>query len=396
MLLTRSGSNADGKVQPVRIAYGVFGYGRGHATRTAAVLPELVRRHSVLVFAGGEAYETLANSYPVVRIPTLGYRYRGDRRSNYLTIRHNVWHLLDIAFGGPTTQAVLREMQDFRPDVVISDAEPWTQRVARRLRVPRISFDHFGVMAYCRLPMPLLDRIRSIRDVAVYRWMMRGPQRMIVSSFYDAPPARDGVQVVGPMLRDEVLQARPVRGQHLLVYLNNGAHQFSPAVERALREVGVPALIYGTPRRGADGNLDFRPLSNLPFVEDLATCRAVISTAGNQLMGEALHLGKPMLVMPEDCVEQRLNAKAVERLGIGVQVRASAFNSKCLQAFLEREGEFLVAIRAAARDGRREAVETIERFLTELVPVLGEASAALQGPHGGERPIAATSTDAAA
>jgi UDP:flavonoid glycosyltransferase YjiC (YdhE family) len=39
----------------MRIAHGVFGYGRGHATRAAAVLPELETRHEVRIFAGGDA-----------------------------------------------------------------------------------------------------------------------------------------------------------------------------------------------------------------------------------------------------------------------------------------------------------------------------------------------------
>ncbi|MBN2447789.1 MAG: hypothetical protein JXO22_13745, partial [Phycisphaerae bacterium] len=52
----------------MRIAYGVMGYGRGHATRTAAVLPTLMRRHDVLVLGGRDAYAALSADYPVVRI----------------------------------------------------------------------------------------------------------------------------------------------------------------------------------------------------------------------------------------------------------------------------------------------------------------------------------------
>jgi hypothetical protein len=37
----------------MRILYGVFGYGRGHATRALSVLPELMERHEVTVLAGG-------------------------------------------------------------------------------------------------------------------------------------------------------------------------------------------------------------------------------------------------------------------------------------------------------------------------------------------------------
>jgi uncharacterized protein (TIGR00661 family) len=351
----------------VRISYGIFGYGRGHATRSGAVLPELCRRHEVQIFAGGDAYDALFTRYPLIRIPTLGYAYAtGAKRSNYLTLRKNIWNALDILFGGPVSQSIMKEMQDFRPDVVISDAEPWTHGVARRLGVPRIGFDHFGIMVYCRPDIPWGDRVSSRRDVFVYRTLMGQPERVIVSSFYDAPTRHSGVRVIGPILRDEVLRMRPRRGSHLLAYFNKGEHQYTPHVEYALRKIGLPILVYGVPRCGVDGQLTYRPPSDLPFLEDMASCRAIISTAGNQLVGEAMHLGKPLLVTPEDCVEQRLNAAALARLGIGQQVRHADFSAAVIEEFLAREEEWRENIRRHARDGRSEALATIEQFITEL------------------------------
>jgi uncharacterized protein (TIGR00661 family) len=124
--------------------------------------------------------------------------------------------------------------------------------------------------------------------------------------------------------------------------------------------------VYGTPRQGSAGKLSFRSPSNLPFLEDLARCRALLSTAGNQLMGEALHLGKPLLVTPEDCVEQRLNAAAVARLGVGRQVRHQDFSAAVIREFLGDEATYRANIARAARDGRAEALAAIERFIHEL------------------------------
>ena len=39
----------------MRIAYGVMGYGRGHAMRTLSVLPELMKEHEITVFTAGDA-----------------------------------------------------------------------------------------------------------------------------------------------------------------------------------------------------------------------------------------------------------------------------------------------------------------------------------------------------
>lgn len=364
----------------MRIAYGIHGYGRGHATRALAVLPELARRHDLLILAGGDAYDATFEQYPVLRIPTLGYHYRqSGTRSNYLTFTRNAPAVLDVFLHGPAFQMIEDAFRDFRPNVVVADAEPWTHAVAAHTRVPRIGFDHFGVLAYCRPAMNWSDRIVAERDAWVYRKLMGQPERVIVSSFYDAPPRRDGVTFVGTLLRDEVFRVRSERGEFLLAYFNKGVHLFSRRVEQALLDCGSPVKVYGTGRRGTDRNLEFCPPSNIAFLEDLAACRAVISTAGNQLVGEAVHFGKPMLVMPEDCVEQRVNARALEEMGIGMQVSQRNMSVSVVRDFLAQLARFESAIRRASRDGRRESIAAIERFaheLTGIAPATAQESAA--------------------
>ncbi|RMF81071.1 MAG: hypothetical protein D6744_07545 [Planctomycetota bacterium] len=360
----------------MRIAYGVHGYGRGHATRALAVLPELRRRHALLILAGGDAYEALRNDYPVLQLPTLGYYYRrSGTRSNYLTAKHNLPGVLDLMLRGPTLQMVEAALRRFRADAAICDAEPWTHRAARRLGVPRIGFDHFGVMAYCRPEMRWVDRLIGLRDVWVYRWLMQRPERVLVSSFFDAPPRRRGVRRIRTLLRPEVYQVRAGHGDHLLVYFNKGQYLFSDRVRRALHEAGLPARVYGVGRVGSSGNLVFRMPGNTTFLADLASCRAVVSTAGNQLVGEAIHFGKPMLVMPEDCVEQRVNARAVERLGIGRQVHQSRFSAEEIHSFLRDERMFRRCISRLGGDGRAEALAAIEEFLSELTELSTERTA---------------------
>jgi len=351
----------------MRILYGVFGYGRGHATRALSVLPELRRRHDVVVVAGGDAYDAIAPEHPVVRIPTLRYGYRADgKRSLSRTLGENLSHVADVALGGAGYREVARVIRDVRPDVAVCDAEPWSHAAAARIGLPRISFDHFGVLAYCRPPIAFGDRLRSFRDVLAYRALMGKPDRVIVSSFYAASPRDPRIRFVGPLLRPEVSSRTAKQGEHLLVYLNRGAYQFTRQVERALRQLALPVVVYGTPRRGVDGNLTFRAPSNEVFLDDLASCRAVFSTAGNQLVGEALWFDKPMLVMPEHTVEQRLNAAAVDRLGIGRQVRHCDVTGDIVARFLADEHAYRGAMRNAVRDGRPAALSAIEGFAREL------------------------------
>ncbi len=354
----------------MRILYGVHGYGRGHATRTFAVLPHLTKNHQVLVLAGGDAFPALSHDYPTVRIPTLGFAYgqKSGQRSNFQTFRRNISAILDIFFKGPVFDMVREIVADFAPDVIISDAESWTHSVAHSLRIPRISFDHIGILAYCRPPIDWQDRVEAWLDAQVYRGLMGQPDRILVSSFYPAPPSRPTVRVVGTLPRQAVRNVSPTVGDHVLAYFNRGDEQLSPRILETFEALDRPIHIYGSSRQGRQGRLTFLPQSNLPFLEDLASCFAVVSTAGNQLIGEAAFLGKPCLVIPERCVEQRMNAAAVQRLGIGVKLTPRTFTLKNVQRFLNQRDDYVKNIAQVSQDGLPAAIEALEAFFQELAP----------------------------
>ncbi len=351
----------------LRIAYGVHGYGRGHATRALTVLPELTKRHEVLVLAGGDAHDPLAADYDVVRVPYVRYYYRRPgKRSTYLTATHGISAIMDIRFAGPSVQMAMDVYQKFEPDVVLSDSEPWSLRAGRLMGIPRIMFDHYGIMAYCRPPVRWWGRLACWLEAPFYQALMGYPERVIVTAFFDAPPRRPGVHVVGSILRPVVRDFEPSDGDHLLVYFSSGRLHYTPTVEAALQRLDAPVVVYGKERTGRDGNIDYRPIANRPFVCDLASCRAVFSTAGNQLIGEAMYFGKPVLALPEDSLEQHVNADVVEHLGIGMRTSDRKFSAAVLDRFLARKEQFAANVRRHFRDGVADAVETIERYIDEL------------------------------
>jgi uncharacterized protein (TIGR00661 family) len=314
----------------VRIAYGVHGYGHGHAT--------------------------------------LAFAYRGGRRSTWLTFKRNVPLISDIAGIGETTRAVLGEFSQFAPDVAICDCEPWTFRAAGLLSVPRIAFDHFGIMVRCSVPLPLGDWMRSLVDRSVYQFLVGCAERAIVSSFYTAPTRSPDVRMIGPLLRGQVRSLEPSDGTHLLAYFNQGAIQLTESILHALGQAGMEVRLYGARRQGRTGNILFRPRADRAFLEDLASCRAVISTAGNQLVGEAMQFGKPLLALPEASVEQRMNAAAIARLSLGEWIEPEGLTPELIRAFLERVPWYAANARIQAKDGKEEALETLEKWFGELSP----------------------------
>lgn len=351
----------------MRIAYGVMGYGRGHAMRTSAVLPALMQEHEVTVFAGGDAYDVLAPRFPTVRIPVIGYQYN-DRGGHSLskTFTKNFAGMSDLLFHGQGRMEVEREFRERGIQLVISDSEAWTHRTAMQLKIPRISFDHIGIIAYCKPHFPPDLWLAGMRDAWGYRSVMGVPERILISSFYPAEPAVPNVHLVGPMMRDEVLREQPRNGDYLLAYFNKGEHQYLPNVDRALRLLDCPVVVYGTPYRGQVENLDFRAPSAQGFVRDLAHCRAVLSTAGNQLTGEAIHFGKPILTIPEDAFEQRLNAHIIERMGVGQRADLRTLTPSDVDRFMGHCDWYRSNMRDHARDGRSDAIGALHRFISEL------------------------------
>jgi uncharacterized protein (TIGR00661 family) len=350
----------------VRIVYGIHGYSRGHAARALAVLPELVKHYDVKVYAGGDAYATLKDRFDVERIPTMRYCYHRGRRSTLRTLWHNLPLFWEILSHGPSVRALKRSLAKFAPTVVISDAECWTHAVARSLKIPRIGFDHFGMMVHCKLDLTLGDWLRSLIDRGVYSLLTGRPERVLISSFYRLETRSPDVEIIPPLLRDEVHQAEPSNGEHLLVYLNQGNVQLTPSVLKALGRSGAPVVLYGTERSGRVGLVSYKPPSNHEFLRDLASCRAVVSTAGNQLVGEALQFGKPMLVIPETTVEQRLNAGAIAKLGIGEVVEFHEVSAERIRAFLDRARGYALKARELKADGRCMALSRLHQWLHEL------------------------------
>ena len=351
----------------MKIAYGVMGYGRGHAMRTSAVLPALMAEHEVTVFAGGDAYDVLAPRFPTVRIPTIGYVYNEHGgHSVARTIARNLTPMSELLLRGSSLDRLKRELRRRNIQIVISDSEAWTHRAAAQLGIPRISFDHIGVIAWCKPHFPPDLWVQGMRDAYAYRALMGDPQRILISSFYPALPRRPHMHLVGPLLRDEVLRADASEGDYLLAYFNKGEHQYLPQVDRTLRQLDIPVVVYGTPYRGVVDNLDFRAPSLKGFVDDLAGCRAVICTAGNQLIGEAIHFGKPILALPENAFEQRLNAHIIERMGVGMRGHLMRLTPSDVDHFLGLDDYFRSNMAEHARDGRAEAIEVLHRYIREL------------------------------
>jgi uncharacterized protein (TIGR00661 family) len=369
----------------VRILYGVVGEGMGHAMRSRVVLDELTRRHDVQVVVSGRAHDYLkareGDRLGVNRIWGLSIVYEDNRVRNFKTVLANLKGAL-VKGGWPENiRAWFDLVERFRPEVVVSDFESWSYLFAKVQGLPVISLDNQQIIARCRLaPESFAGHEVDYRLTrAIVKAKLPGCAHYLVTTFFHPPVQKPRTTLVPPVLRREILEARPEGGEHLLVYQTSTSHG---ALLEVLRRSGVECRVYGVRREireeQREGNLRFRPFSEAGFVDDLRTARAVVSNGGFTLLGEAVYLRRPVLSVPVGRqFEQVLNARYLEIEGYGAA--ADEVTPEVLGAFLEREPELARNLARYRQDGNRRLFDELGARLEEAVRTGGPPFEELDG-----------------
>lgn len=362
--------------QTPTVYYGLSGEGLGHARRALPILEHLRQRAHVVVLASGQATEWVRSRFcrgGVGRSGTercefevrsvAGYRFQYNSLSRVsiggtLIAARRTAALVDDAVRSLTSELVARTA------IVISDFEPITIRAAEAAGVPSLSIDHQRFLQACQFNQTpphvrgCAEVLRRVIDV-IYGI----PQRLVVSGFYLPPLKREfgHARLAGVTIRQNLLRSERRQEQYLVAYVR---HKCPTEVERTLARSPLPVFMYGTGRLARRGNLHYCESSDQEFSERLAACRAVVSTAGNQLIGEAFYLGKPVLAFPEPGnPEQHINAALLRLSGGGSACSHRRLTVPVLEEFLARQTQFDEALQSLGVPGNRNILSAVDEFL---------------------------------
>jgi uncharacterized protein (TIGR00661 family) len=309
------------------ILYGVNGEGSGHSTRAKEMITHLQRQgHRVHVVSFDRGLRNLKSDFEVTEIYGLRLAYVRNRVRYRKTI---VGNLLKARRAAKSIKQLSRLAEQWDVEVVCTDFEPLSCHLAHRNRLPIISIDNQHLLTRAEISYPRECRKDAAAAKLVTRFMTHGCDAYLVISFFEAALRRRDTFLFPPILRQEVLQARPTTGDYVLVYVT------SPSAELAelLKRIRQRFVCYGFEGEGEDGNLLCRKPSLEGFLADLAGSKAVLANSGFSLISEALHLRKPYLAWPlKRQFEQVFNAYHIQKMGYGVYWEE--LNKERIESFL--------------------------------------------------------------
>ncbi len=292
-----------------RIDIWVHGRGRGHATRCAAIARRLQGEgHDLRAFAGADALPILRDVLPTAAVESLPPR-------------------LGLASATRLATRVVRACAEIRrhtPAVVVADGDLPAVLAARICGVPTVAVGHGLVFANCLRPRQL-PRLPWWREAIKARVSTLGARRSIAVGFVELP-ARSPTHVLA---RASVAALDRHTPRDLVAYFRDGLDDRELA---CIRAADLDARVFAPGDRP-----DTLPIHRASFVAALRHARAVVATAGSQLISECVAWGIPLLAVYDAADdEQRLNAAMLEQAGLGVGLARDRLDARAVVEFVER------------------------------------------------------------
>ncbi|QMW02527.1 glycosyltransferase family protein [Spirosoma foliorum] len=316
----------------MRVLFLVQGEGRGHLTQALSLAQILqMAGHDVIgaivgVTADRDVPKFFSEKFsaPITPIFSPGLVYNAGTNA----LEPVKTTLQAIRYAKPFWRSLVQVrdiIETERPDVVVNFFEMLGGMTYALLRpsVPMVCIAHQYMAFHPNFQRP--------KGQWLYRQAFKintlltcfGAKELLALSFdKQADEPRQRLRIVPPLLRQEVTELKPTVGDFLLAYVTQPglkvellkAHEQHP-------EIRMDGFHSGTtlPDQPVDDTLTFHAIDGKRFVEFMARCKAIVTTAGFESVCEAAYLGKPALMIPQaNHYEQACNAIDGQRAGVGV------------------------------------------------------------------------------
>jgi len=301
----------------MKLLYGINTNGQGHINRSRIFISELQAD-------GHEVHVLLSGKQPPSYAFELADRvfYKEGPFDIYQDNKVLIQKSLQANFNKlPDYNRARREIMelDYKEtyDAFISDFEQTTAIAGRRLKKPVVILDrqHAIFHSFCadRVPCGMYEKIAFRLAL-----LMMIPQydKCFGLDFIDAMHTKDDITLFPLVEKPEFENLDVTYEDHFVAYLGRYDQEY---VENIFSQFPDETFhLYGFNKEKQKNNVIFKKTSREGFINDIASCKAIIANGGFNLAWEACILNKLVMTIPHwKILEQVTNAQSLYELGVG-------------------------------------------------------------------------------
>lgn len=314
----------------MKMLFIIQGEGRGHLTQALSLRQKLADEgHQVVGVLVGKSPARHIPDFFMEKINAPVYSFESpnflptakNKQVNLLkSIGYNVLRLHKYT---ASIHYINRMIKETEADVVVNFYELLTglTYLFCRPKAMMVCIAHQYLFLHPDFSFPKLNAVSLSLLKFFTRVTAIGATKKLALSFRkmrEVPAAK--MVVVPPLLRKEIINRTPRKGNYLHGYLLNSG--FSEEVkEWHAVHPEVPMHFFWDKREAkettkVDDTLSFHQLNDVRFVKYMANAKAYATTAGFESVCEAMYLDKPVLMVPTH-IEQACNAHDASLSGAG-------------------------------------------------------------------------------
>ena len=316
----------------MKIIYGISGEGNGHVMRSKEIIDHLkAQGHDIQIFTYGKGHDHIKHHHKTNKIAGFRIFYWNNKA---LGLGTGIINLLKLPFMILYNLKYLSKFLTFKPDIIISDFEPFTNYLAYFFGKKLISLENETLLKYTKTKDINDSFLNKIGAKLVVTAFTPSATEYICPIFYKPKMKKQkkNFTITHSIIRKEIqiLKDKTKTNNHIFVYQTSATNK---AMFEALKKTDENYIIYGFNKEQIDKNLHYKIFNDKNFYKDLAEAKAVITNGGLLLMTEALFLNKPVYSIPvNNQFEQIINAHYLKELKLGEYTKK--FNKHTFKKFL--------------------------------------------------------------
>lgn len=304
----------------MKVLVGVCGIGNGHLNRQSCVVENCLKcGYDVAVATTNENIQYFQLKFPNIEIinidipwitcNSIGIDFK-DCLRRYISKNVDQYKtFLEFAIK-------VEKVFNGIPNVVITDYEPNVAQYSYAVGIPLICMEQQSKFLY--LKEDIIADYSIKEEIKRINYFFPKFDKKIISSFFPIDIENENVKVVSPIIRQ--MEERIVKNKHVLVYFSpySDSYKYKLVLEAISKIKYLDFIVYTKQdfTQFSSNNISFKKYGET-FKGDLESSLLLISTAGHQLLSEAISINVPMYLIPLDTYEQNYNALMIKKYKLG-------------------------------------------------------------------------------